>query len=281
MQLKIVEKLLQTLKDIGLTANEATVYLTLINIGANAASTIAKQSNLNRSTCYTILEKLLSKGFIQENVNNKISYYVAVEPKYILGQLKNKQQDLEGKIQNLNGILAQFELIKNVCNGKPRVVFFEGEAGIQNIMEDTLTSKEQIRAYASLSELIGLLPNYFTDYYQRRAQKGISIKAIYPADEISYYRKKRDPYELRESRLIPKEFDFHLDILIYENKVAITSLKAKFGVLIENKEMAEAQKKIFDLIWEGTKKYDDAMTRVLKMQLETAEGEDQRSSLLK
>ena len=48
--------------------------------------------------------------------------------------------------------------------------------------------------------------------------------------------------------------------MIYDHKVVITSLKEKFGVLIESKQMAEAQKHIFDLIWKSTEEYDKTIT---------------------
>lgn len=256
-------QLLRTLKEVGLSANEANVYLTLLTLGPNPVSTIAKKADLNRSSCYTVLERLMKKGFIHQSNKQKITYFSAVDPKFMLNQLANKKYDLEDKMENLRRSLGQFEKIKCEYSQKPTVVFFEGEAGILNVMEDTLTSKEHLRAYASLKELTKLLPNYFPDYYKRRTQKGIFVKSIYPANRQSYLHKLRDSIENRESRLIPPEFDFHLDILIYDNKVAITSLKEKFGLLIKSKSMANAQKKIFDLIWEGTKGYDTIMTRMM------------------
>jgi hypothetical protein len=207
----------------------------------------------------------MQMGFTQKCIKNNVTYYSAVEPEYILNQLKNKQSELENKIENLSGSIAQFEFLKKEYHGKPRVVFYEGEAGVQNIMEDTLNpSITLIRAYASLNELTDLFQGYWPDYYKRRAKKGIFVKSIYPADEMSFLHKQRDKEELRESRLIPKEFDFHMDIMIYGDKVAITSLREKFGVLIESKEMAESQRRIFDFIWEGTVKYDEMTTRILE-----------------
>ena len=81
---------------------------------------------------------------------------------------------------------------------------------------------------------------------------------------MSFLHKQRDREELRESRLIPGEFDFHVDILIYDDKVAITSLREKFGVLIESKDMAESQRRIFDIIWESASKYDEMMTKSME-----------------
>jgi len=269
MDLQILQKLLQTLKDIGLSANEANTYVGLLSVGSNPVSVIAKTAGINRCTCYTILEKLMNKGFVSSFIKDRISYYTAVEPKYLLQQLKNTRFELEDRISNLGNCIAGFELLKKEYNGKPKVVFFEGIAGVQNIMEDTLNSKGFIRAYASLGELTSLLPDYFPSYYKRRTAKGIFVKSIYPADETSLQHRERDKEELRESRLVPKEFDFHLDFLIYDDKVAITSLVEKFGVLIESHEMAESHKKIFDFIWEGTKQYDKIVSDMLKEKKQT------------
>jgi sugar-specific transcriptional regulator TrmB len=260
MEFQILHRLLTTLSEIGLNSKEANCYLTLLSIGPNPASTIAKKCKINRSSCYSLMERLMKNGFTQQYIKGNVTYYTAVEPRCILDQLKNKKFEMEDKIDNLGNCIAQFELLKNEYKGKPRVVFFEGEAGVQNIMEDTLTSSTILRAYSSLNELTDLFPSYWPNYYKRRAQKGVFVKAIYPANEFSYKHKLRDKEELRESKLIPKEFDFHMDIMIYDNKVAITSFKEKFGVLINSQDMSESQRNIFDFIWDGATAYDKIMT---------------------
>ncbi|MBD3328128.1 hypothetical protein GF340_02370 [Candidatus Peregrinibacteria bacterium] len=256
-------KLLKTLKDIGLTANEANIYLALLSIGTNPASTIAKKAELNRATCYNTLDKLMKKGFIEQTIKNNISYFSATDPKQILNKLHNQKIEIDSQIDELKSSIEQLETMKSQLSEKPKVIFFEGKGGILNVMEDTLSSTETIRAYASLDELTQILPNYFPDYYKRRTEKNIHVKGIYPANENTYRHKLRDHLEKRESRLIPPEFDFHLDILIYDDKVAITSLHEQFGLLIKSKAMANAQKKIFDLIWAGTEQYDKLMTNTM------------------
>lgn len=251
-----MDNLLQTLKAVGLNEKEAQTYLCLLRLGPQSVSVIAKKAGMNRSSCYAILEKLMQKGFIEKLIQENNTPFRAVEPIYLLDQLKNKQYELESKIENLGLALKDFDQLQGGYDAKPKVIFFQDESGLQNIFENTFTSTEPLRCYASLDELSSLLPNYMPRYYQKRVQKGLRVKAIYPATKISFLHKKRDKDEMRESRLIPKEYDFHLDIIIYDNKVVITSLKEKFGVLIESKEMAQAQKKIFDLIWKNTEVYD-------------------------
>ncbi len=261
--------LIQLLKDLGLNDKAASTYLVLLNIGLNPASTIAKKAKQNRSNCYAILETLVNKGFSEKIIKNNVTYFQAVEPKFILNQYKAKRYDLDEQIENLESSINELEKLKNPNQTKPKVIFYQGETGIQNMLEETLSCNDKMmRVYTCLDELTPIIPQYLASYFKRRTTKGLFVKAIFPASKTSYLRKKRDSLEMRESRLIPKEFNFNIDISIYDNKVAITSFKEDFGVLIESKSIADAQKKIFDLIWIGTELFDKSITKILQAQIE-------------
>lgn len=264
-----MDGLLQTLIEIGFNHKEARVYYTLLQIGSNPASVIAKKAELNRSGCYPVLERLIERGFVQQIIKDNVTYFTAIEPASILDHLRTKYDELEIKIERLSHKLHDFEIMKNPYQGKSKAAFFQGEDGILNIMEDTLNSKETILAYAAFDELTDLFPHYFQKYSKRRVEKGISVKVLYPASLKSFLHKQRDQSELRESRLVPPKYNFHLDILIYDQKVAITSLKEKFGIVIENIEIAEAQKKIFNLMWISAKEYDFKISQSLAVKAAT------------
>ena len=62
---------------------------------------------------------------------------------------------------------------------------------------------------------------------------------------------------MRESLIIPnKEFGFHPEINIYNNKVMIASWREKLGIIIESAEIADAMKKIYELSWAEAKRLD-------------------------
>jgi len=260
----MAQQLLRVLKELGLKPNESSVYLALLSIGENAASTIAKKAGFNRCSCYSLIEGLIRKGFLGQITKNNIKYYIAVEPSQLVSHLKAKQIDLEKKINIIGkNILNIQPPTKKDHSERPQVVFFEGPEGLKNILEDTLTSKEEIRAYVPLIEINNMLPEYLPHYFLRRTQKKIPIRAIYPADEFSYRHKLRDNYELRKSKLIPPEFNFNISILIYDNKVAITSPKGNFSILIKNREIYESKKRIFEFIWEAADMIDKIMTKAM------------------
>jgi hypothetical protein len=133
-------------------------------------------------------------------------------------------------------------------------MFYEGVDGLKYIYEDTLHAQEPIRAWASIDDMHAEIPNYFPRYYRRRAEKGISIRAIFPDTPGSIERVAHDAEEARESLLVPEsEYSFHPEINVFDNKVTIASLREKLGIIIESAEIADAMKKIFELAWLGAK----------------------------
>ena len=140
---------------------------------------------------------------------------------------------------------------------RPRVRFYEGEDGMKEVYEDTLTTHDPIRAYATVDDMHRGIPNYFPGYYKRRAGAGIMIRAIVPDTDIGRERASKDKEELRETALVPQDkFYFSPEINIYDNKVMIASWREKLGIIIESAEIADAMKKIYELSWSEAKKLD-------------------------
>jgi len=51
------------------------------------------------------------------------------------------------------------------------------------------------------------------------------------------------------------KFNIDIEIDIFDNKVIIASWKENLAIIIESQKIADAQKKIFELAWEGAGKY--------------------------
>ena len=147
---------------------------------------------------------------------------------------------------------------------RPKVRFYEGTEGVEQVYEDTLTSHETIRAYANVNEMHAALPDYFPKYYKRRTNKGIHIRAIVPSNEAGKERAGKDKEEARESALVPEDkVYFSPEINIYDNKVMIASWKEKLGIIIESKEIADAMKTIYELAWAESKHLEKENSLVL------------------
>ncbi len=249
-------ELKNSLIGVGLKEKEADVYLAILSLGQGTASKIARKARIVRTTAYDILSSLFDKGLVTLTGKEPKQEYVAESPDnlkiYIESELKKIQTDLDGA---KNILIPQLKSIHNL-NNRPKVLFYEGKEGLERVYEDTLTSSEEILAYASVEDTELTLPNYFPNYYKRRASKGISIRAIFPESPEARSRASLDKEEKRTSLIVPDKYGFHPEINIYDNKIMIASWREKLGVIIESSEIADAMKKVFELSWAEAKRLD-------------------------
>jgi sugar-specific transcriptional regulator TrmB len=252
--------ILETLRKIGFSEKEARVYMHLIRLGAQPVSVISEKAEINRTTTYDIIESLTKKGLISSIRKGSATYFKALDPKNLLNYLEREKVEQTKKIEKqqkeISALLPALISLENPESTKPKVSFYEGEKGLRQAYEDTLTSSETILAYANVETMHEGLPNFFPEYYQRRGiEKKIHIKAICPDNKISIERHKRDKKENRESILIPaSEYDFSPEINIYDDKVLIASWREKMAIIIKSKEIADFHKKMYKLCWAQAKK---------------------------
>ncbi|MFA5936810.1 MAG: helix-turn-helix domain-containing protein [Candidatus Paceibacterota bacterium] len=239
----------KSLEYIGFSEKEVLVYLALLELGRGTVTQISRKAGINRPTGYHILASLEAKELVKVSGKEPKQEYVAESPDQIEKMLSRKIEEDEAFIKEAKKIIPELKSIHNIID-KPKVFFYEGVEGLEKVYEDTLTSHEPIRAYATLDDMYKGLPNYFPKYFKRRAGAGISIRAIVPKTEIGIERSTHDKEEAREIAFVPKEqYYFSPEINIYDNKVMIASWREKLGIIIESNEIADAMKKIYELSW--------------------------------
>ena len=248
------ENLQISLQNLGFSEKEANVYIALLTLGKGTVSEISRKAIINRTTGYDILGYLVTKGVVSVSGKEPKQEYVAESPTKITEYLRKQIKETEENIKKAESLIPELALIYSHEN-RPKIRFYEGEEGLKNIYEDTLTSSEAIRAYATVDDMHNALPNYFPEYYKRRAKKDISIRAIVPQTEIGKERGTYDIEEKRESAFVPADkYYFSPEINIYDNKVMIASWREKLGIIIESEEIADAMKKIYELSWAEAKR---------------------------
>jgi hypothetical protein len=164
---------------------------------------------------------------------------------------EEKNKEIEKQKNKVQELLPQLVSLQNIYGAtKPKVQFFEGEKGMREAYEDTLKSKEIILAYANVETMHKGLPNFFPEYYKRRAENKIFIRAIIPRNKTSMDRALKNQEEMRDTRFLPEaDMTFSPEVNIYNNKILIASWKEKIAIIIESKELAELQKLTFNLLW--------------------------------
>ncbi len=246
----IIEKQLQAT---GLSNNEVSAYLALLDLGKGTVSQISRKAGLNRTTGYDILDRLVAKRLVSISGKEPKQEYLAESPDRIENLLLDELEEKQNQLENARKTIPQLKSMHNVA-GRPQIRFYEGTEGLRQVYEDTLTSNEPIRAYASVDDVHKALPHYFPQYYKRRTQKNIPIRAIFTDTPEGRELAKHDEEEIRQSSFVSSEkYGFHPEINIYDNKIMIASWREKLGIIIESGEIADAMKKIFELAWIAAK----------------------------
>jgi sugar-specific transcriptional regulator TrmB len=240
----------------GVPEKEAKVYLALLELGPSSVSQVAKRAKVPRTNTYHLLNSLVSKGLVTFQDNASKMVFAAEDPQRIVQMLRSQAEEYQRLHQEAKQLMPEFQSIFNKDDSKLHVRFFEGVEGLISAYEDTLTAQSEILGYASVEYQHSFFPGYFPNYYTRRTKRGIGVKCFLADSEESRRIKSLDKAHLRETHIVPSRFAISPEINIYDDKVAIMSLKEKFGAIIESREVADAFRKIFELAFERAKQYD-------------------------
>lgn len=237
-----------TLENIGLKEKEAKLYLALLELKEALPSVLAKKTGIKRPTTYLILEQLEKQGFVSKVKKGRQTYYQAVNPHHLLEQEYLRYQNLEAALPGLLNLHEKYSV-------KPQVSFFEGEKGLIHIMEDTLTTSTELLCWGDVKMIFSsFLQDYYPSYIKKKVARKVWLRGIFPYDEEALGLKHRGKEELREVYLIPKEdYPFKNEINIYDDKVAIISHEDKIGVIIQNQNIADTQRSIFNFAFKYAK----------------------------
>ncbi|MBI2410668.1 MAG: hypothetical protein HYV32_02100 [Candidatus Kerfeldbacteria bacterium] len=261
------------LQQFGLSPKQSLVYLSTLKLGTTSPARIAVQARLNRSTAYVILRELAQQGLIIQSERNNKKTFTAVPPDRFVSLMEFRAKQFTQMAEKARKILPELKSLVNSGIHTPKVQIYEGKKGIQSAYEDTLTSSESIKAYASVDDTENTLPDYFPEYYKRRAKRKIHIDAIFPHTKMAVALHKRDKQEDRTSLLVPADtYQFTPEINIYDNKVVFFFWRDQFAMIIESAEMAQAQRKIFDLAWEQAKTWEKKICPLHHVQIKKKAG---------
>ena len=131
-----------------------------------------------------------------------------------------------------------------------------------NIFERFLRSdvKEMV-SFSNFEKLSEFFENksFLEKHFEQRFKKGIKTRFISPRNDLAenfidtFFRKHLSDGLVEVFLISPEEFYFDSEITIFDNSISIINLnkKSPVGVLIENKELYQTQKAIFDLAWLG------------------------------
>ena len=241
------------LTSLGLTEDEANIYKILLDGGFMPARTIAIKANLGRPLTYKILDDLIVRGVVEKKeVSNKIALFSPVHPRELEKLLETKRVEIENTKKALDESLGQMISKYNLFIGKPNVQFYEGIEGAIKVTSDLPTEDKEILSYIDSEKVIKLFPKQNEEHIKNRERMGIIKKIIIPDNDFTKNRAKSYNKNLTSVKVMNGVNSFPSAIQIYDNKISFLTLSEQkmVGVIIEDKEISEMMKKVFNSNWD-------------------------------
>lgn len=243
------------LETIGLSLKETELYELLLKRGEVPAQTLIKETGLKRATAYKTLYALEKRGLVSHRDVGKITNFRPEPPSHLLGVAEAKLQAQERAREDLRRLLPELTSAYTLSVEKPVISSFEGIEGIKKIYEDIIAEKKDILLLRSLYDERPELGKLVQAQIHRQVAAGIHTRTITPLVEST----KRTYEQLDPKRLVTRhvvvkdDFSLPAQFVVYGSKVAIISLKKAIIVtLIDNPDISESFRKLFELLWKAS-----------------------------
>lgn len=243
--------LVKTITDLGLSENEAKVYLAALALGSTTVLQISRKASVKRTTVYPVLESLKTKGLITSQAYGFKKRYVAEDPEKL-------KEILNAKRNNLQESLPLLASIQKLTTTEGISKFYEGLPAIKTLYDSVLSTLEENDDYLIIGNheiWYNLDPVYFRSFMERRSQialaKNIETKLLLQDSELSRIRKEKDNYPDETIKIIPKNITIDTNLVITPRQLIIHQMKGKeVAIVIENPYIIETHRQIFNVLWE-------------------------------
>jgi len=254
----------ENLKKIGFNEKEIRVYLEALKLGRITPARIAKNTSINRSTVYSVVNNLVKKGVVAEDIGHKYEYVVALPPESFEKIIDQKKRDLDRDKNLINDTIEQLEKMPTgIKFSFPKIRFVE-EIDIEDYLE-----KESNKWNESIKTTDGVwwgfqdptfVENYqkwLRMYYRLESAKNIKVNLITSKSEIE---KKMESWkeERRRIKFWNDNLDFTSTLWAIGNYTIIIQTNERPFYLIEiyNPELSHNLREMFKGIWNNIDKIE-------------------------
>ncbi|MBW3011017.1 helix-turn-helix domain-containing protein [Candidatus Woesearchaeota archaeon] len=234
----------QILEDLGLNKNEARVYLALNELGTSTVHNIANKSGVHRTNVYDSLKKLINRGLVSFMVREKVNFYETTSPENLVNMLKHKETELQR-------ILPQLKLREKMAQHEGQTFILKGTQAFISALNNLIEFGEPIFVFGA-SPPDNVRPHVGL-FHETRIKKKIPIKVLYHFND-----KERMKFAQKlshtEVRYCDSQVNSPVTNCVCGDQVLLALwTKAPYVIQIKNKEIADAYKKYFEMLWNISK----------------------------
>lgn len=241
-----INQIKETLQELGLSQKESEVYIALVKTGQTGATRLSSITGINRVTIYGTLDSLKQKGFVTLVKKDSKTNFIAIEPKRILSLLRQKEM-------NFSSILSDLNSLSHTSKNKSSVKIYEGGRAVYELMTEIFGSGKQVYSFGNMDVPETKYEFGTSNLRKLRLMAGTKIDGIsnkIPSENVG----KKIWQKNTNMKILSSLSKLTTWTYIWEGKVANISYSGELiGELIEDKEFANTQKFLWDMLWKRAK----------------------------
>ncbi|VVC04839.1 HTH-type sugar sensing transcriptional regulator TrmBL1 [Candidatus Burarchaeum australiense] len=227
---------------IGLTRNDARIYLALARFGPLKAGEVERRTGIHRRNVYDSLNRLEKRGFVSQYMLNKVQVFQAAEIDAIIGELGKKQELLGETIQEFKGMEREAKV--------PEVQLLVGENGVKFLMDDEAKTAKTVYAISTSGFECQIWD--FLEKTPHKITQGMAPTKIIFVESDRKIAERAKRFKFTDVRFVPDVYRSSVGFDIYGDNVAILMKTAI--IKIKNEEIAASFRRFFDYLWKIGKK---------------------------
>ncbi len=237
---------------LGMTKNEAKILHTLYKIGTCNLAELSKSAKIHRANTYDAIDNLSSKALVTIIQKDGKKRYQAVPPENLLNVVKSKEMMVKELIPKLE-IDYSFGTKKNLVDVK------EGPQAIRDLFLSYLDKGDDIYTYGVPKHAVSKFGVSFQNrFHKMRISQKQKMYHIYNSDAFERVKALKE-MKFTPVRMLPPEYDCPVGTRICGDSVTITFYgKEVTTVTFKNKDIAQAYKRYFFILWEKAKPFDNS-----------------------
>ncbi len=228
------------LTEVGLTSNEAKVYVSLLRVGEGSATKVADAAKMHRPNVYDSVERLIEKGFVSYRLLGRTKVFKAAEPKRLLDSVVEKEEKLKK-------VLPTLELEKGLSEVKSHAETYEGIRAFRQVLTGLLDYRKTIYAFGIPGFVPDIVKDFICHFHKQRIKIGLEMKHIYNDDA-----KERIEYlnslEHTSAAYLPEEYNTPTTTIVCGDEILLVGWKPLVFVRIVNRGLADGYQRYCELM---------------------------------
>ena len=236
------------LEVLGLSRNEAKIYVFLLKKGICTTGPIIKKTGIANSRVYESLNSLVSRGLVTYNVQKDGKHFTAADP----GKFAELEQEREKMI---NTLVPQLQKLQSMKEEETATAVYEGFEGwktaFKKVVDDCpVGGTISITGFSEEPYKLESLRTFLLNLNLKSAQKKQKLKILLESSARETIGKDRESEKYSEVRYMPEGYIAPAVMDIFDDYVYMFVWEKKpLAFMIKNRKIADNFRKHHQFLW--------------------------------